>query len=82
LPVQVGKPVPTHLSSPPEIDLTNREMEVLLLLADRLTNKEIAQRLTVSPRTVQKHTISLYQKLEAKNRRHAVLRAREIGVLS
>ncbi len=62
-------------------ELTNREMEVLLLLADRLTNKEIAAELHISPRTVKKHTINLYQKMEVDGRRQAAARARELGVL-
>jgi LuxR family maltose regulon positive regulatory protein len=62
-------------------DLTNREMEVLLLLAERLTNKEIAARLHISPRTVKKHSINLYSKLQVENRRQAVARALEVGIL-
>lgn len=62
-------------------ELTNREMEVLILLGERLTNKEIAAQLSISPRTVKKHTINLYQKLEVDGRRQAVARAREVGIL-
>ena len=62
-------------------DLTNREMEVLLLLAKRLTNKEIAVELHISPRTVKKHTINLNHNLVVENRRQAVARAREVGIL-
>ena len=62
-------------------ELTNRELEVLDLLAQRLTNKEIAARLHISPRTVKKHTINLYQKLAVDNRRQAVASALALGIL-
>jgi DNA-binding NarL/FixJ family response regulator len=61
--------------------LTNREIDVLLLLEQRLTNKEIAARLMISPRTVQKHTINIYEKLQASNRREAIVQARALGLL-
>ena len=75
----VVAPVPPN--RPADMLLTNREMDVLLLLAQRLTDKEIAQILIISPRTVKKHTYSICQKLEASNRRAAVSQARAIGIL-
>jgi ATP/maltotriose-dependent transcriptional regulator MalT len=65
----------------PDDLLTNREIDVLLLLEQRLTNKEIATRLSISPRTVQKHAINIYQKLHVSNRRQAAARARALGLL-
>ena len=59
--------------------LTNREMEVLQLLALRLTNKEIAQELNISTGTVKQHTINVFRKLHVENRREAVLQARVMG---
>ena len=61
--------------------LTQREMEVLSLLARRLSNKEIATRLFISPRTVKNHTMNIYQKLEVNSRRQAVEKARALGIL-
>jgi LuxR family maltose regulon positive regulatory protein len=61
--------------------LTAREQEVLALLVDRLTNKEIANRLCVSWLTVAKHTTNIYQKLRVKGRRDAVARAKALGIL-
>jgi LuxR family maltose regulon positive regulatory protein len=62
--------------------LTNREMDVITLLAQRLTNQEIADRLSISVATVKRHTITIYQKLQAKNRRDAVIIAVRDGILA
>jgi LuxR family maltose regulon positive regulatory protein len=61
--------------------LTNRELEILMLLAQRLSNKEIAQELVISPLTVKRHNINIYQKLNANNRREAVLVANHLGIV-
>lgn len=59
--------------------LSDREIDVLLLLAERLTDKEIAQRLVLSPFTVKKHTQRIYRKLGVSDRRAAVAEARRLG---
>jgi LuxR family maltose regulon positive regulatory protein len=61
--------------------LTEREREVLHLLAAGLTNREIAEQLVVSPETVKKHSANIYGKLGARNRTEAVARARQSGLL-
>lgn len=61
--------------------LTNREMDVLVLMEKRLTNKEIAQELCISVVTVKRHTYNLYQKLGVHGRRQAVNEARKLGVI-
>jgi DNA-binding NarL/FixJ family response regulator len=62
--------------------LTPREREVLELVATGATNREIAERLHLSPHTVKEHTSSLYRKLEARNRADAVLRGQRLGLLT
>ena len=61
--------------------LTSRELEVLELLGERLTNKEIAAQLVISPGTVKGHTIRIYDKLDVKGRRQAVEKAIALGIL-
>jgi DNA-binding NarL/FixJ family response regulator len=63
------------------IGVSNRELEVLTLLAQGRSNKEIARQLDVSPNTVKTHVANLFEKLEAKRRTEAILRARELGVI-
>lgn len=65
----------------PGAPLTDREREVLRLLADGLLARSIAQRLDVSERTVHKHLGNLYRKLDAHDRLLAVVRGRELGLL-
>ena len=64
-----------------ETALTDRERDVLRLLANRYSNKEIAQELTVAPATVKKHTVTLYEKLAVHGRREAVAKARALGYI-
>ncbi len=61
--------------------LTQREMEVLSLLAQRLSNKEIAAKLVISPRTVKRHTLNIYHKLAVNRRQAAVEKASALGIL-
>lgn len=62
--------------------LTEREVEVLALVAEGLTNQDIANRLYVGVSTVKKHINHIYDKLNVKNRTQAVARAREAKILS
>jgi LuxR family maltose regulon positive regulatory protein len=61
--------------------MTDREEEILILLAKRYTNKEIAAELYISPSTVKRHTINIYQKLSVHKRRDAVRAAKELGLI-
>ncbi len=61
--------------------LSDREIEVLHLLADGLTNREIADRLFLALSTVKVHTRNIYGKLGVHSRTQAVMRARELGLL-
>ncbi len=61
--------------------LTEREMEVLRLIAAGLSNQEIAEELVVAVSTVKSHINHIYGKLDVKNRTRAVARARTLGLL-
>jgi LuxR family transcriptional regulator, maltose regulon positive regulatory protein len=61
--------------------LTQRELDVLRLLAQRYSYKEIALQLVVTPGTVKVHATHIYGKLQADNRSEAVARARSLGIL-
>ena len=61
--------------------LTNREIEILLILSKGLSNQEIAERLFISPETVKRHLYNIYQKFDVKNRQQAIAKAKSLGVL-
>ena len=61
--------------------LTEREEDVLKLMAAGLTNQEIAEKLVISPGTVKKHTGHIYRKLGVHSRTEAAARARELDLL-
>ena len=61
--------------------ITPRELEILALLADGLTTRQIARRLEISPRTVENHVAKLYRKLEVGSRLQAVARAATLGLI-
>jgi LuxR family maltose regulon positive regulatory protein len=66
-----------HLIEP----LTPRELEVLRLICEGLSNREIAERLTVTLNTVKKHTSNLYSKLGVRSRTQAIASARTLNLL-
>jgi two-component system response regulator DesR len=61
--------------------MSEREREVLSLIADGCTNREIAEQLFLSPHTVKEHTSAVYRKLSARNRAEAVQLAQRMGLL-
>lgn len=62
--------------------LSQRELEVLELIATGGTNQEIALKLVVSRGTIKAHTANIYRKLDVTNRTEAVARARQLGILA
>jgi LuxR family maltose regulon positive regulatory protein len=71
-------PSPTEASIDP---LTERELDVLRLLAEGLSNKEMADRLVVAPSTVKQHLKNIYGKLDVHSRTQAVARGRALDLL-
>lgn len=70
------RPVEAHAESPIDT-LTRREEEILRLVAEGLSNKEVARRLDLQEKTVKHHMTSILQKLHARNRVEAALMARD-----
>lgn len=62
--------------------LTNREVQVLALILEGRSSKEVAQSLYLSKRTVDFHLARIYEKLNVTNRLQAIRRAAELGLVS
>jgi DNA-binding NarL/FixJ family response regulator len=72
LPVAPGVP-------PPVKPLTQRQTDVLRLIAAGLINKQIAEQLVISLSTVKRHVWNIYNRLEARNRAHAITKDKTFG---
>jgi two-component system response regulator DesR len=66
---------------PVRVPLSEREREVVSLIAAGSTNREIAERLFLSPHTVKEYTSGVYRKLGVRNRAEAVKRAQSLGLI-
>lgn len=62
--------------------LNEREYQVLILIAEGRTNKEIANTLFLAVPTIKTHVSNLYSKLDVRNRTEAIHKARNLGILS
>jgi len=61
--------------------LSKRELEVLCLISDGLSNEEIADKLFISLNTIKTHTSNLFEKLEVKRRTQAIEKAKRMGLI-
>ena len=86
----IVREVPIHVPTAPfilnqpkvdELGITKRELEILQLIAQGLSNREIAERLFVSENTVKTHSSRLLEKLSAKRRTQAVQLAKQFGLI-
>lgn len=64
-----------------EIDISSRELDTLKLIAEEITNQEIADKLFISLNTVKTHVRNILLKLEVENRNQAVSKAKELGII-
>jgi LuxR family maltose regulon positive regulatory protein len=70
------------IETPNRHSLTPRETEVLQLIAQGLTNKEIADNLVIAPSTAKRHTVNIYNKLDVSNRAEATAKAYELSLVN
>ncbi len=84
IPVEVPAPRPfvVDRSRLEALGITPREHEILTLIAEGLSNREIAERLFVSENTVKTHSSRLFDKLQAKRRTQAVQLAKDAGLIA
>jgi two-component system response regulator DesR len=79
--VAIGMEVFGEQTEPEPPQLTPREREVLNEIATGATNREIGERLFLSPHTIKEHTSSIYRKLRVRNRASAVKHAQRVGLI-
>lgn len=81
-PLPAGPSFEADRSKIESLGITKRELEILSLIAEGLSNREIGERLFVSEHTVKSHSSRLFEKLEASRRTQAVQRAKQLRILS
>lgn len=83
VPIVVDPSVPfePNQQSLDRLGITPRELEIMALIADGLSTREIAEKLFVSENTVKTHSGRLFEKLNAKRRTQAVLLAQQAGII-
>jgi DNA-binding CsgD family transcriptional regulator len=64
-----------------KLNLSNREIEVLQLMAEGLSNQEIASRLYVSLNTIKTHSSNLFEKMEVRSRTQAIDKAKKLSII-
>lgn len=72
----------TNLNAGIETDLSSRELEVLLNVANGLSNQQIADKLFVSLNTIKTHTANIYSKLGVKSRTQAISKAKSLNLIN
>ena len=81
VPVPARTPFALNEKRLQELAITKRELEILGLIANGLSNREIAEKLFVSENTVKTHSSRLFDKLSAKRRTQAVQLGKELGLI-
>jgi len=81
LPMELIQLTQTNTAGNGRGDLSSKEMDVLTYLAEGLSNKEIANELQIAEATVKMHVTSICRKVSAKNRTHAVIMSKEMGLV-
>lgn len=79
--VRVAGPFTVDAGKVRELGLTPREHEILGLIAEGLSNREIGERLFVSENTVKTHSSRLFEKMSVSRRTQAVVKGRELGLI-
>ena len=77
---EINRPTPTPTPADMGTDLTERELQILKLVAQGLSNQDISQSLTISERTVGTHISNILSKLQLSNRTQAALYALRKGI--
>ena len=81
LAASVASRLMNHVRAPREEELSEREVEVLIMVSQGFGNKEIARKLRLSEATVKSHLLHIYAKLEVKDRTQAVTQAVRKGII-
>lgn len=81
VPVPAQQPFALNEDRLKDLGITKRELEILELMAQGMSNREIAEKLFVSENTVKTHSSHLFDKLSAKRRTQAVQIGKEIGLI-
>jgi len=81
VPVPTGSPFVLNDKKREDLSITPRELEILELIAQGMSNREIAEKLYVSENTVKTHSSRVFDKLGAKRRTQAVQLGKEFGLL-